>query len=73
MANIENTLWSACENSAEELPIGSKLFSQNGIIISKISSELWEYKTSFNTISYNNCSIDNFKTIEAIEFNVESA
>lgn len=70
---LEDNIWSSYHKSASELSVGSKISSSNGIVLEKISEQLWEYKTASNKISYSNNSIDNFKQIEYIEFNVETA
>lgn len=68
----QNILWSTTPIIASELSVGSKLITDNGIILEKISEETWKYKTSFTNISYNNNSVDNFKLIESIDFIVET-
>lgn len=65
--------WGLFSLAAAELAIGSKLSSSNGIIIEKVSDELWEHKTTSNKISYNNRSIDCLKSLETVDFNVETA
>ena len=76
MAKIDVLLtasrWSETDIIAQELAIGSTLFSNNGITIKKVSEELWEYQANSNKISYNNRSIDCFKSIDSIAFNVET-
>lgn len=64
--------WWQLSMSAETFAIGTRLVSDNGIIIEKVSNEIWEYKTASNKISYNNRSIDCLKSIDSITFSVES-
>jgi hypothetical protein len=63
--------WGLFSLSAAELSIGSSLVSNNGIIITKVTDELWEYKTATSKISYNNNSIDSFKSIDPFNLTVE--
>jgi len=70
--HLEDNNWSSFEKSAAELSIGSKLSNSNGIILEKVSDETWEYKSITNKISYNNQSIDSFKSIDSITFSVET-
>lgn len=69
----EKKKWWQYSISAEELTVGSKLVSDNGIVLEKVSDQTWEYTSASNRISYNNNSIDAFKSIDAVEFNVETS
>lgn len=71
--HLEDNFWSSFDKSAAELSVGSKLSNSNGIILEKVSDEIWEYKTAASKISYNNNSIDALKSIESITFNVETS
>lgn len=69
---FNTNLWSETDIIAEDLPIGSKLSSTNDIVFKKTAEEVWEYQTESSKISYNNRSIDCFKTIDTITFIVET-
>lgn len=66
------SLWSETDIIAQDLPVGSTLASSNDIVLKKVSEEVWEYQTASNKISYNNRSIDCFKSLDVIGFTVET-
>jgi hypothetical protein len=72
LPELEDNTWSSLDTTASQLAIGTKLTNSNGIILEKVSDEIWEYQTDANKISYNNRSIDCFKSIDSITFNVET-